>query len=91
MDTDETTRETETTEEIEKTKEEIIESLPPMSTEYNSPELYKPYIDAHVILPVDLNRILSEAPELYGTTPTAQEIEDFKQKEITWRLKLKSL
>ncbi len=30
----------------------------------------------------------SGAPELYGNNPTAQEIEDFKARELVWRRKL---
>lgn len=32
--------------------------------------------------------ILDEAPTLYGNNPTAQEIEQFKQREQVWRQKL---
>lgn len=34
---------------------------------------------------------VAEAPELFGHSPTAQEIEEFKQKELVWRAKLRQL
>jgi hypothetical protein len=38
-----------------------------------------------------VKNIVAEAPELYGNNWTAQQVEDFKQKELEWRAKLRSL
>ncbi len=35
--------------------------------------------------------MLEQAPELYGVNPTTQEVMEFREKEQTWRSKLKSL
>ena len=32
---------------------------------------------------------LDDAPELFGINPTAQQIEEFREKELKWRAKLK--
>ena len=32
---------------------------------------------------------IEEAPELFGINPTAQQIEEFREKELKWRAKLK--
>lgn len=33
--------------------------------------------------------LLTEAPAMFGLNPSAQEIEDFRTKELAWRAKLK--
>ena len=38
-----------------------------------------------------LQNLLNDAPVLFGNNPTAQEIEEFKQKESVWRAKLRNL
>jgi hypothetical protein len=32
--------------------------------------------------------VFDEAPELFGINPTAQQIDEYRQKEIVWRKKL---
>lgn len=34
--------------------------------------------------------VFNEAPELYGISPTPEQIESFRQREISWRNKLKN-
>jgi hypothetical protein len=36
-------------------------------------------------------QILKEAPEIYGISPTPQQIEEFKTSEIAWRIKLNAI
>ena len=35
--------------------------------------------------------IIDEAPELYGISPTVEQIEQFRQKESAWRNKLRNM
>ena len=57
------------------TEEPIVAALEPTQPTQTLPETKK-------------TSVLDEAPNLYGNNPTAQELEDFKQREIIWRRKL---
>ena len=60
------------------TDEPSTQETPPQQTQ---PQQERPTIQ----------QLLSEAPELYGVSPSANEIEQFKQKESVWRSNLKKL
>ena len=71
--------------------ETIRKSETPTETTDDAPIVEEiPPVEEIVVKPT-LQDVLSIAPELYGINPSAQEIEDFREKEIQWRQKLKQL
>jgi hypothetical protein len=75
-----------TEEPIVEEAENPVETAPQQIININTSDFAAPLVPQKRV-----HDIVDEAPELFGHSPTAQQIEEFKQKETAWRAKLRSL